>query len=828
VKTRIFIISLLPALLAMLIFGSAGPVGAQTQQHIEKPGLGPSADPGLGSISPASFANGVNMPVTITGSNLDTVTSATLGTVALRNVEVTGSTEFSALVPWSIAPGTYDLTVRSQAGPDAVLPGAVTISAGATDWTSNGPYGGDLSNVVVDPVDPSRAYVSAGRSGLWKSQDGGAQWGFSLVTLFPNRTQIVYPTPGQPPVMYVGGDAGLGMVRSTDYGQTWVRKVPAEFNVLQSSGGVVVHPFLRPDQPNWVYVTFKSRQQDNEPLAGLYRSTDFGNTWSSVIGGTSGLNLTALAFDPAQPGLNMIMGTDSGQVYASADGGVTLGDPITFPHASYIGGLVFAPTLNASGHHTLWVITGDSNNEGTEYAYRSSDGGLTWTEVRVAPGSRNSGVTYHDSIPGLLWSAAGHGYYSDDDGDSWDPLGAGLDEAHGFAVVPGAASRQTTTLFAATVSGLYRSTNGGDTWQESDQGLGANLARTIVPSPFNADEAYAATQAKGLLHTFDGGRSWQSLPIPIGGNAAAIAPDPFVDGKVYIGDDPGSGWSLPPTVRVSGNHGSTFTEYSILLPPAHAGQTAAVAALAPDPQTPNRLLAGVCRLGDSGFGLIYASPDGGATWTPQETPPGITCITLLATDPQDPNVVYAGTAYSGLLRSADRGATWTLLANQPTEASSQSLAIDPSDSHSIYLSTYSGNGDDGVFATHDGGDTWVRMTGAKGGFVPTVKLVKVGADYWLYAATTSGLCFLRTIPDDPTTPWETASGMAGVAAAAGFNAATEDGRVVYYIGTSGGTVSSSASADHRLTTAAVSQNIPGGIYRSLVRIHQLYLPLVSR
>ena len=155
------------------------------------------------------------------------------------------------------------------------MPGAVTISAGATDWTSNGPYGGDLSNVVVDSVDPSRVRCCRLVVRVCGDPKTEAPIGdYSLITLFPNRTQIAYPTPGQPPVTYVGGDAGLGMVRSSDYGQTWVLKVPAEFHVLQSAGGVVVHPFVRPDQPNWVYVTFQSRRQANDPLAGLYRSTD--------------------------------------------------------------------------------------------------------------------------------------------------------------------------------------------------------------------------------------------------------------------------------------------------------------------------------------------------------------------------------------------------------------------------------------------------------------------------------------------------------------------------------------------------------------------------
>ncbi len=239
-------------------------------------------------------------------------------------------------------------------------------------------------------------------------------------------------------------------------------------------------------------------------------------------------------------------------------------------------------------------------------------------------------------------------------------------------------------------------------------------------------------------------------------------------------------------------------------------------------------MAGICRFGSPGFGLIYASTNGGITWTQQTTPEDITGIVDLVFDPNNPNVVYAGSVSSGLLRSIDRGATWTLLANQPTTASVQSLVIDPSNSNSIYLSTYSSAGDDGVFATHDGGETWVNMTGIGGGFIPKLKLVKVGTGYWLYAATTNGLRYLRSIPDDPTTPWETGSGIAGTAAVAGFNAATEEGRIVYYIGTSGGTIFTSSGASRRLAAAPGSQNLAGGIYRRMDRIDLVFLPLVGR
>ncbi|RPI34062.1 MAG: hypothetical protein EHM70_04075, partial [Chloroflexota bacterium] len=104
-KTRLLVITLLPALLVFLVVGLTGAGNAQGNQHPVMP------EATLFSISPASFANEVNMPVTIQVSDLSGILSATLGTVGLRNLEVISSTQITALVPWSIAAGTYTLTV---------------------------------------------------------------------------------------------------------------------------------------------------------------------------------------------------------------------------------------------------------------------------------------------------------------------------------------------------------------------------------------------------------------------------------------------------------------------------------------------------------------------------------------------------------------------------------------------------------------------------------------------------------------------------------------------------------------------------------------------
>jgi hypothetical protein len=110
----------------------------------------------------------------------------------------------------------------------------------------------------------------------------------------------------------------------------------------------------------------------------------------------------------------------------------------------------------------------------------------------------------------------------------------------------------------------------------------------------------------------------------------------------------------------------------------------------------------------------------------------------------------------------------------------------------------------------------------------TLALGLTGKKYWLYAATLNSLRYPKTIPHNPAAQWERASGIAGMAPVDGFNAATEDVRVVHYIGTSGEAVSTSSGASRRLATATGIQDMADGIYRSMVRINLLYLPLVRR
>src|SRR5439155_11748811 len=72
--------------------------------------------------------------------------------------------------------------VTSSLGPTLVLSALVWLGspqgaqAGINEWTSNGPYGGSVSVLVVDPQTPSTLYAGANGNGIYKSTDAGASW----------------------------------------------------------------------------------------------------------------------------------------------------------------------------------------------------------------------------------------------------------------------------------------------------------------------------------------------------------------------------------------------------------------------------------------------------------------------------------------------------------------------------------------------------------------------------------------------------------------------------------------------------------------------------
>ena len=106
-------------------------------------------------------------------------------------------------------------------------------------------------------------------------------------------------------------------------------------------------------------------------------------------------------------------------------------------------------------------------------------------------------------------------------------------------------------------------------------------------------------------------------------------------------------------------------------------------------------------VGTTGAGR-FQSPDGGESWSRIRDPfPGESQIRALASDPQSPNVVYAG-SNNGIYRSEDSGSSWVKLDSPIDGLNIWSIAIDPLDSDTVFAGTSPGL----VFRTRDGGKSW--------------------------------------------------------------------------------------------------------------------------
>jgi hypothetical protein len=314
-------------------------------------------------------------------------------------------------------------------------------------------------------------------------------------------------------------------------------------------------------------------------------------------------------------------------------------------------------------------------------------GDNVWTGSGPLGGPPVTGVAVDPLVPSTVFAATGGGIFkSTDGGASWDRLdGSGSpDCAEGVTIHPTA----PTTLYAARCSGppgVGKSNDGGSTWQAADSGLGSSLVISLAVDPLEPSTVYAGTTI-GVFRSTDGGSSWRAVTSGMGVQTVyALATDPVTRSTVYAGAHFGG-------VFKSTNRGDRWAEAStglptfpnpfvpsILLPPT-------IEALAIDPATPATVYAGA-----SFPAGVFRSTTGGGAWT-EVSPPGGYPIHALVLDPSAPAIVYAGSAISflpGVWRSPDGGASWSPFGNGLSDPAVTALGIDRTGTF-LYAGTLSG------------------------------------------------------------------------------------------------------------------------------------------
>jgi uncharacterized protein (TIGR03437 family) len=307
--------------------------------------------------------------------------------------------------------------------------------------------------------------------------------------------------------------------------------------------------------------------------------------------------------------------------------------------------------------------------------------------------------------PATLYTASGSQIWkSTDAGSTW----AMVSQFPAGVSVPGLAVDPTTTstVYAGTSTmGIAKSVDGGLTWTAIDNGIpvlpndGISVAGVWVEP--TAPNVIFASGGFGLARSTDAGDTWT---VVVGGNSFSILTfDPFTAGTLYFVSGN--------VISKSTDHGQTFVRLAPL-----PGQ-ATFLALAPDPHH-----AGVLYAGTSAG--IYQSSDGGGAWSLKLA--GIT--TVLAADPNGP-AFYANLSGYGIVRSTDGFATTSpigpnapsvlqLIVSGPNLFEISAPTTDvfavklDSDGNVVYATYFGGSGSDAATALAVGSDGSLYVTGS--------------------------------------------------------------------------------------------------------------------
>ena len=256
--------------------------------------------------------------------------------------------------------------------------------------------------------------------------------------------------------------------------------------------------------------------------------------------------------------------TSSGGVWKTINGGANY-TPIFDQQGSYSIGCI---TMDPNNPYVIWVGTGENNNQRSvgygDGIYLSKDGGKTWKHMglknsehiaKIIVDPRNSNIVYVAAI-GPLWSEGGDRglYKSMDGGKTWESK-IKVDEHTGVTDLI-MDPNNPDVLYAATYqrrrhvftwmsggpgSGLYKSTDSGESWEQLKTGLPTSIIGRIglAMSPADSDIVYAIVEAmdgqQGFYRTSNRGGSWKKMSnyVTSGNYYQEIVVDPKDVNTVY-------------------------------------------------------------------------------------------------------------------------------------------------------------------------------------------------------------------------------------------------------------------------------------------------------
>ena len=355
-------------------------------------------------------------------------------------------------------------------------------------WRNVGPFrAGRVAAVSGAIGEPGVFYAGLPLGGVWKTTSAGRTWypifdavkeasSVGSIEVAPSDTNVIYVGMGD---MITGGgiNEGNGVYKSTDAGSTWTHLGLDQTRQIPSI-------LVDPRDPNLVMIAAQGNVHAKSDMRGVFRSTDGGKTWTRTlyVDDETGIQKLARAFD--RP--NVILATTVRHYIAP--GAPLASTPVATP-----------------------------GNTGTAL-YKSTDEGLTWTNISGAKGlprlaGRTSVAIAMNTNAQRMYLIQNSGLYrSDDGGSSWRQMDAA---DHRIANGQGGyncgvyVDPQNPDIVYTISTSSYKSTDGGNTFTGFKGAPGGDDPQQMWIDPTNGQRMFFGVD-QGATVSLDGGKTWSS------------------------------------------------------------------------------------------------------------------------------------------------------------------------------------------------------------------------------------------------------------------------------------------------------------------------------
>jgi photosystem II stability/assembly factor-like uncharacterized protein len=595
----------------------------------------------------------------------------------------------------------------------------------ADPWETIGPLNtaGRTLVIAFNPQNPQTMYAGSASGGLWRSHTSGvgvAAWeyiptGFpvlavSSVAVSPNDSNIIYIGTGEvynyqqagtgAAYRSTRGSYGIGILKSIDGGNNWTKSL--DWSYHQKRGVEVVR--INPLNPNTIWAG---------TTEGTFKSVNAGLTWQQM---NDIIMVWDLVINPIDTNIVIIscgnFSSAGHGVYRTTDGGAswdktTAGLPVTFAGKAHLAIYQKSPNI-------VFVSIGNgfSSSNGASWLCKSEDSGATWTILSTQDYSMWQGWFSHDvgvnPIDSSQVIAVGIGAWKSTTGGSnlvlkstgsltlgRPPIGAPDGppnyihaDIHDVVYHP----ENPNTVYYATDGGIFRSLDGGETFQSINGGY-----QTVqFYNGFSSSHQDSLLAMGGLQDNstiiYDGQLAWIRV---IGGDGSWTAIDQSNENVMY------ASWQNLNLLK-SANKGNSW--FDIPVPSSFPTSFIAPYVLAAD--NPQVLYAGRA--------IIYKSINGGESWVATNNGNSLdgNPAIAMAVSQQNSDIVYVATApfntRGGIFRTLDGGNNWSNITGILPDRFPADICVDATDDATVYI-TFSGFGEPHIFKSQNFGDTWENI-----------------------------------------------------------------------------------------------------------------------